>query len=73
MEWEEFHSRLIQLKSVSARSDNGQSLVDHLSNVGLNARPGRLPDIEETKVSFVSEFSTRIFEFRLKYFMILVC
>ena len=52
MEWEEFHSRLIQLKSVSARSDNGQSLVDHLSNVGLNARPGRLPDMEETKVSF---------------------
>ena len=56
MEWEEFHSRLIQLKSVSARSDNGQSLVDHLSNVGLNARPGRLPDMEETKVSFVAQF-----------------
>ena len=50
MEWEEFHDRLTRLKSVSARSDHGQSIVEELSNVGLNARPGRLPDMEETKV-----------------------
>ena len=61
MDSDQLLEKLLRLNTVSLRVEKGQSLVDEISQTGLNVRQGRLPDNEETRVSFDALINDRTF------------